>query len=188
MSGKEPGGVKKCQAQQKKRSEVEREGFGITDHMQWINNDGDNSSCEEDDQIVAMMQKTALVSDPSAWMLDSGSTTHVRIDCSRFLTEKKSRVSFRIWTGDVTRGVMSGSVLVRTLNGSSGDIMELPLENVEYSQHGSMNLLSLGVMEKTDWSLLTCSPQEQGEQEVSRSRRCSLDLRGKRRTLLAEIA
>ncbi|KAE9044239.1 hypothetical protein PR001_g5444 [Phytophthora rubi] len=58
--------------------------------------------------MIGMVQKTVQASDSRAWMLDTGSTTHVCIDRSRFVSEKKSRASFKVWTGDVTRGVMSG--------------------------------------------------------------------------------
>ncbi|KAE9107921.1 hypothetical protein PF010_g12093 [Phytophthora fragariae] len=154
-------GSKKSNGKQNKKSEVKQEVSGIINHMQWLNNGGGDSSSDEDDKMIGMVQKTVLASDSMAWMLDLGSTTHVCIDRSRFVTEKKSRATFKVWTGDVTRGVMSGTVPVLTRDDRSSNPVELSLENVEYSPHGSTNLLSLGVMEKTGWSLSANSPQEQ---------------------------
>ncbi|KAG6949496.1 hypothetical protein JG687_00014832 [Phytophthora cactorum] len=107
-----------------------------------------------------MVQSDVCGSSPGDWMLDSGSTTHVCRDRSLFTSEKKSLASFRVWTGDVTRGVMSGSVLLHVRNGGGNDVLELPLENVEYSPHGSTSLLILGRMEKNGWRMSTNSPEE----------------------------
>ncbi|POM79039.1 LOW QUALITY PROTEIN: Hypothetical protein PHPALM_3358 [Phytophthora palmivora] len=120
--------------------------------MQRINYRGNGGSSDEDSDMINMVQKKVFISDQAAWVIASGSTTHVCIERSRFKTEPKSQACFNEWT----RGVTSGNVLVHTINGRSGEVEKLWLKN---SIFGSANLLSLGVMEKAGWSLSTNSPR-----------------------------
>ncbi|KAE8889914.1 hypothetical protein PF005_g27408 [Phytophthora fragariae] len=48
---------------------------------------------------------------------------------------------------------MSGQVVIYTKNQNSDELVKLELSNVEYSPHGSVNLISLGVMEDNGWEM-----------------------------------
>ncbi|EGZ06669.1 hypothetical protein PHYSODRAFT_319490 [Phytophthora sojae] len=141
---------------------------GVIQHMLWLNGSApdvpgrgstsDSSSDSDGDEeapALGMVAGLAREGAVGAWMLDCGSTTHVCVERGQFSSSKKSKAMFKVWTGEVTLGVMSGSVLVTVANARTGcgneDTVHIKMENVEYSPFGSVNLISLGRMEEAGW-------------------------------------
>ncbi|KAE8896231.1 hypothetical protein PF003_g19949 [Phytophthora fragariae] len=158
------GGATKAKLVIKKET-TGNEKSGAIQHMMWLNsglsdattpgrNDSSSESSDDDGNmsVLGMVAKQKHSIDSSKWMLDCGSTTHVCINRDLFSSNKKSKAVFKVWTGAVTKGVMSGAVAVLTANSPiRGESIRLQLEDVEYSPGGSVNLLSLGRMEKLGW-------------------------------------
>ncbi|KAE8909930.1 hypothetical protein PF003_g6062 [Phytophthora fragariae] len=151
------GGATKAKLVIKKET-TGNEKSGAIQHMMWLNsglsdattpgrNDSSSESSDDDGNmsVLGMVAKQKHSIDSSKWMLDRGSTTHVCINRDLFSSNKKSKAVFKVWTGAVTKGVMSGAVAVLTANSHvRGESIRLQLEDVEYSPGGSVNLLSLG--------------------------------------------
>ncbi|KAE9016218.1 hypothetical protein PF011_g7249 [Phytophthora fragariae] len=158
------GGATKAKLVIKKET-TGNEKSGAIQHMMWLisglsdattpgRNDSSSESSDDDENmsVLGMVAKQKHSIDSSKWMLDRGSTTHVCINRDLFSSNKKSKAVFKVWTGAVTKGVMSGAVAVLTANSHvRGESIRLQLEDVEYSPGGSVNLLSLGRMEKLGW-------------------------------------
>ncbi|POM72418.1 Hypothetical protein PHPALM_10866, partial [Phytophthora palmivora] len=138
--------VKATESKQKKET-------GVIEHMEFLHNGDEDSSDSEDEDIVGMVQSARLSKSSTEWMLDSGTTTHVCINRDNFVTQKQSKTAFKVWDGQVTRGVMSGQVVIYANDQNSTGLVKLDLSNVEYSPHGSVNLISLGVMEENGWEV-----------------------------------
>ncbi|KAE9124063.1 hypothetical protein PF010_g6147 [Phytophthora fragariae] len=60
---------------------------------------------------------------------------------------------------------MSGQVVIYTKNQNSDELVKLELSNVEYSPHGSVNLISLGVMEDNGWEM-SSSPSGESPRRI----------------------
>ncbi|OWY90487.1 hypothetical protein PHMEG_00041365, partial [Phytophthora megakarya] len=120
---------------------------GLIDHMLWLNQNSvlpapnDESSDSEDDDCkvpdLGMVLKEHNLNSNGFWMLDCGSTTHVCMDKDAFSSNKKSKAIFKVWTGEITQGVMDGVVAVIAATGFANsrnyETVELTLEDVEYS-------------------------------------------------------
>ncbi|KAE8965714.1 hypothetical protein PR001_g28644, partial [Phytophthora rubi] len=126
---------------------------GVIEHMEFLHNGDEDSSGSEEDSVIGMVQATTISKNDCEWMLDTGTSTHVCINRDIFVTQKQSKTTFKVWDGQVTRGVMSGQVVIYTKNQNSDELVKLELSNVEYSPHGSVNLISLGVMEDNGWEM-----------------------------------
>ncbi|OWY92438.1 hypothetical protein PHMEG_00038570, partial [Phytophthora megakarya] len=100
-------------SKKKKKKNDDKRKVGLVDHME-ILNAGESSS--EDEGMVGMVLPTATKRDQSQWMLDTGTSTHVCVDREAFTTQKQSKMSFKVWNGQVTHGVMSGTVVIHTKN------------------------------------------------------------------------
>ncbi|OWZ02755.1 Pol Polyprotein [Phytophthora megakarya] len=119
--------------------------------MMWLNLNSvifapnDKSSVSEDDD--------RKVRDLGMVLKEDSFTTHMCADKYAFSSNKKPKVMFKVWTGEIT--VMSGVVTVIAANGfetsRNDETVELTLEDVEYSTAGTVNLMSLGRMETTGW-------------------------------------
>ncbi|POM59073.1 Hypothetical protein PHPALM_36195 [Phytophthora palmivora] len=120
---------------------------GVIKHMEFLHNGDEDSSDSEDEDIVGMVHSARVSKSSTELMLDSGTTTHVCINRDNFVMQKNSKTAFKVWYGQVTRGVMSGQAVIYAKDESSTGLVKLELSNVEYSPHGSVNLISLGVME-----------------------------------------
>ncbi|OWZ01166.1 Gag Polyprotein, partial [Phytophthora megakarya] len=144
-------------SKKKKKKDDDKRKVGLVDHIE-ILNAGESSS--DDEGMVGMVLPTATKRDQSQWMLDTGTSTHVCVDREAFTTQKQSKMSFKVWNGQVTHGVMSGTVVIHTKNLAGCGSVKLSLGNVEYSPHGSVNLISLGVMEDNDWQMSSNSSGE----------------------------
>ncbi|KAE9108184.1 hypothetical protein PF010_g12006 [Phytophthora fragariae] len=81
---------------------------GVIEHMEILHNSDEDSSGSEEDSIIGMVQPTTFSKNDCEWMLDTGTSTHVCINRDIFVTQKQSKTTFKIWDGQVTRGVMSG--------------------------------------------------------------------------------
>jgi hypothetical protein len=127
----------------------------VIEHMEFLNNGGEDSSDSEADEMIGIVQSATGSKNSSEWMLDTGTSTHVCIDQDNFVTKKRSKTTFKVWSGQVTRGVMSGDVVIYTKNLNSAGLVKLELSHVEYSPHGSVNLISLGVMEDNGWEMMS---------------------------------
>ncbi|KAJ8525832.1 hypothetical protein ON010_g15281 [Phytophthora cinnamomi] len=108
------------QAEEKKKKP------GVIQYVLWLNgnapdvpSDGsrsdsssDNDNDDDDEQEIPALGMAAdhtREGAPDSWMLDCGSTTHVCIDQERFYSSKKSKVIFKVWTGEIPQGVIRGS-------------------------------------------------------------------------------
>ncbi|EGZ15482.1 hypothetical protein PHYSODRAFT_507562 [Phytophthora sojae] len=163
LKGNKGGATKAKQVIKKETTGNEKS--GAIQHMMWLNsglsdattpgrNDSSSESSDDDGNmsVLGMVAKQKHSIDSSKWMLDCGSTTHVCINRDLFSSNKKSKAVFKVWTGAVTKDVMSSAVAVFTANSHvRGESIRLQLEDVEYSPGGSVNLLSLGRMEKLGW-------------------------------------
>ncbi|GMF32442.1 unnamed protein product [Phytophthora fragariaefolia] len=114
--------VKPAESKEKKKSKV-------IEHMEFLHNGDNDSSDSEDDDLVGMVQSARISRNASAWVLDTGTTTHVCTSRDSFVSQKQSEARFKVWDG------------------------QLKLSNVEYSPNGSVNLISLGVMEDNGWEV-----------------------------------
>ncbi|ETP38156.1 hypothetical protein F442_14163 [Phytophthora nicotianae P10297] len=65
---------------------------------------------DDDLPMTGMVLKEDHVNRPNSWMLDCGSATHVCVDRDLYSSVKKSKAVFKVWTGELTKGVMCGSV------------------------------------------------------------------------------
>ncbi|KAE9289052.1 hypothetical protein PR003_g25654 [Phytophthora rubi] len=65
---------------------MKQEVAGVIDHMQWINSGHDDSSSEENEEMIGMVQKNELQNNPNTWMLDSGSNEQVEVDAVMMMT------------------------------------------------------------------------------------------------------
>ncbi|GMF56114.1 unnamed protein product [Phytophthora fragariaefolia] len=97
--------VKPAESKEKKKSKV-------IEHMKFLHNGDNDNSDSEDDDLVGMVQSARISRNASEWMLDTGTTTHVCTSCDRFVSQKKSKATFKVWDGQVTSGVMSGEVVI----------------------------------------------------------------------------
>lgn len=65
---------------------------------------------------------------------------------------KKSKMIFNVWVGATTQSALSGAVMIYATkhHSSSSDngMVQVKLDDVEYSPGGSLNLLNLGRMER----------------------------------------
>uniref|UniRef100_H3HAI1 Integrase catalytic domain-containing protein n=1 Tax=Phytophthora ramorum TaxID=164328 RepID=H3HAI1_PHYRM len=138
---------------------------GIIEHMEFLNDGDEDSSSSEDDVMVGMVQPATVSKNASEWMLDTGTSTHVCINRDSFVTQKQSKTMFKVWDGQVTRGVMSGQVVIYTKNQNIAGLVKLELSNVEYSPRGSVNLISLGVMEDNGWEM-SSSPNGESPRKI----------------------
>ncbi|KAE9236004.1 hypothetical protein PF005_g1215 [Phytophthora fragariae] len=157
---------------------------GVIEHMEFLHNGDEDSSGSEEDSIIGMFQPTIVSKNACEWMLDTGTSMHVCINRDIFVTQKQSKTTFRVWDVQVTRGVMSGQVVIYTKNQNSDELVKFELSNVEYSPHGSVNLISLGVMEDNGWEMSSSpsgeSPRRIFLEQPSAQERLEFVRRGKR--------
>ncbi|KAF4143543.1 hypothetical protein GN958_ATG07276 [Phytophthora infestans] len=114
-----------------------------------------SSSDDEDDgdfPMVGMVLRLNETGDRNLWMLGCGSSTHVCFDKKVYSSVKKSKATFKVWTGEITKGVMRGTVKLK-LSNANGDLKtEMELNDVELSPAGTVNLFSLGKRESEGWT------------------------------------
>eukprot|EP00644_Phytophthora_capsici_P002352 jgi/Phyca11/114698/e_gw1.27.299.1 len=155
---------KKDKSKKKKaKKDKNKERAGVKNNMLILNPNApeiaqpyaDSSSSDEGEEEddgefprIGMVKKHDIET-TSSWMLDCGSSTHVCADKNLFTTVKKSTARFKVWTGEVTKGHMSGTVLLEV--SSEGKKMSVKLNDVEFSPAGDVNLVSLGKLESEGW-------------------------------------
>ncbi|POM71272.1 Hypothetical protein PHPALM_12177 [Phytophthora palmivora] len=113
-----------------------------------------SSSDDEDKDVLmlGMVLRQDSISKSSSWMLDCGSSMHVCVDRNLFSTIKKSKATFKVWTDQITKGIMSGSVMLRVPDtNNDGNVIDVELKDVEFSPAGTVNLMSLGKLENEGW-------------------------------------
>ncbi|KAF4132727.1 Integrase core domain [Phytophthora infestans] len=117
-----------------------------------------SSSSEGELPFVGMAIKEGRHELSGDWLLDSGTSSHVCNQKEQFTSMKKSKASFKVWDGGITRSKKCGKVLLNALNVLSGGETTLELDKVVFSPTKPVNLLSLGLMVNKGWELSTSAP------------------------------
>ncbi|KAF4149566.1 hypothetical protein GN958_ATG01283 [Phytophthora infestans] len=110
--------------------------------------DSQSSDAEDEEDNDFLMVGMVVKHDAgttSSWILDCESSTHVCVDKNLLSTMKKSTAMFKVWTGEVKKCHMSGTVLLNVNSG--GSCMEVKLNDVEFLPAGYVNLVRIEKME-----------------------------------------
>eukprot|EP00644_Phytophthora_capsici_P006299 jgi/Phyca11/116988/e_gw1.32.238.1 len=157
---KQSGTSKKKKKKKNGKEDDEEKASAVQDNMLILNPKlrtyASSSSSDEDDDddipMTGMVLKESHTSRPNAWMLDCGSATHVCADRDLYSSVKRSKTVFKVWTGELTKGVMSGSVKLCVPDKRMDYTWcNVELRDVEFSPAGVVNLISLGKMESEGW-------------------------------------
>ncbi|KAF4142805.1 GAG-pre-integrase domain-containing protein [Phytophthora infestans] len=125
-----------------------------------------SSSSEGELPFVGMAIKEGRHEFSGDWLLDSGTSSHVCNQNEQFTSMKKSKASFKVWDGGITRSKKCGKVLLNALSVLSGGETTLELDKVVFSPTRPVNLLSLGLMVNKGWELSTSAPGVLPEKQV----------------------
>ncbi|ETO82732.1 hypothetical protein F444_03163 [Phytophthora nicotianae P1976] len=136
---KKSGKSKKKKKKKKKKDENNKES-AVQDNLLILNprapkimrtyasSSSSDDGSDDDLPMTGMVLKEDHVNRPNSWMLDCGSATHVCVDRDLYSSVKKSKAVFKVWTGELTKGVI-----------------------VQFSPAGTVNLVSLDKMESEGW-------------------------------------